>query len=186
MSAVRRVGPKEELGNPSALPRSSGVRDGRKLTTGIHIQCNAESLTWRHLWKYCLSPWRYRRAVQSTTTCHFRGCLSVDDCDQCDFENLHSALSRRRMDDSDLVRMMGQHQQLRDRHELGNYNISWVHRHAWPYAVPRYQKEHALLDRIEIAPQLFYLGGAEDILSSMEMSCRIGRNAAGMLYRQGT
>jgi hypothetical protein len=118
-------------------------------------------------------------SLSRSTVCYRRGCMPGDDCDQCDWENLYRVLSRHRMDDGDLVRMIGQ--QLREGHVLGDYNISWAHRHAWPYAFPRYQKEHALLDRIEIAPQLFYLSGAEDAFSSMEMSCRMGHNAAGML-----
>lgn len=120
-------------------------------------------------------------SLSRTTVCYRRGCLPGDDCDQCDWENLYLVLSRHRIDDSDLVRMIGQ--QLSKGHELGDYNISWVHRHAWPYAFPRYQKEQALLDRIEITPQLFYLSGAGDVFSSMEMSCRMGYNAARMLYQ---
>lgn len=63
MTAMKNVGLKEQDGNPLARPRSLGVWDGHGLATGP--QCNAESLSWWHLWKYGLSPWRYRRAVRS-------------------------------------------------------------------------------------------------------------------------
>jgi hypothetical protein len=114
--------------------------------------------------------------------CYRRGCLPGDDCDQCDWENLYRVLSRHRMEDNDLVRMIGQ--QFHEGSELSDYNISWVHRQAWPHAFPRYQENHALAKEVEIAPKLFYLSSAEDVISSMEMSCRMGRNAAEKLYWQ--
>jgi hypothetical protein len=86
------------------------------------------------------------------------------------------------MEDNDLVRMIGQ--QFHEGSELSDYDISWVHRQAWPHAFPRYQESHALLEEVEIAPKLFYLSGAEDVISSMEMSCRMGHNAAEKLYWQ--
>lgn len=124
-------------------------------------------------------------SLNRSKLCIIRGCSpgnDFDECDECDWENHYRILSHHRICDSDLVRMMGQ--QLREGQKLSDYNIFWAHRHAWQYAFPKYQKGHALLDRIEIAPQLFYLGGADDVFSSMEMSCRMGRNAAGMLYHQ--
>lgn len=109
-----------------------------------------------------------------------RGCFSRNECDQFDTMNLYRVLSRRRLEDSDLVRMLGR--QLEDGLGLSNYDISWVHRQDWPQAFPRYEKQHALLEEIEIGPNLFYLNGAEEVISSMEMSCRMGDNAATKLY----
>lgn len=109
-----------------------------------------------------------------------RGCLPGNECNQFDTMNLYRVLSRHRIESSDLVRMIGR--QLEDGSELSDYDISWVHRQAWPQAFPRYEKQHALLEEIEIGPNLFYLNGAEEVISSMEMSCRMGDNAAMKLY----
>lgn len=87
------------------------------------------------------------------------------------------------MENGDLVRMVGQ--QFHERSELSDYSISWVHHQAWPHAFPRYQENHALLEDIEIAPNLFYVSGAEEVISSVEMSCRMGRKAAERLYWRG-
>ncbi|KAL1967555.1 hypothetical protein VTN77DRAFT_3070 [Rasamsonia byssochlamydoides] len=114
--------------------------------------------------------------------CYRRGCLPGDECDECDYENVYQVLSRHRMDDGDLVRMIGQ--QFHEGSQLRDYNISWVHRQAWPYAFPRYQENHTLLDQIEIAPKLFYLSGAEEVVSSMETSCRMGQNAAKLYWQE--
>lgn len=111
-----------------------------------------------------------------------RGCLSGNKCSHFDTMNLYRVFSRHRIEDSDLVRMIGR--QLEDGPELSNHGISWVHRQSWPQAFPRYNKHHRLLENIEIGPKLFYLSGAEEIVSSMEMSCRMGDNAAVKLYLQ--
>lgn len=103
-----------------------------------------------------------------------------DDCDQLEYENLYRILSLHKVDDGDIVRMIGQ--QLHEGHSLAEYGISWRHRRAWPNAFLRQQ--NSFLDQIEIAPRLFYLGGGEDVFGSMEMSCRMGRNVAGLVYLQ--
>jgi prenylcysteine oxidase/farnesylcysteine lyase len=40
-----------------------------------------------------------------------------------------------------------------------------------------------VIDEVEIAPNLFYLSGGEEIVSSLEMSCRMGYDAARELSR---
>jgi prenylcysteine oxidase / farnesylcysteine lyase len=121
-------------------------------------------------------------SLSKFTICYHRGCLPGDDCDQCDEENLYRVFSRHRIEDGNLVQMIGQ--KFHEGSELSDYDISWVHRQAWPHAFPRYQENHAIIDEIEIAPKLFYLNGAEEVISSMEMSCRMGHNAAEKLYWQ--
>lgn len=78
--------------------------------------------------------------------------------------------------------MLGQ--QLEGGSELSDYEISWVHRQFWPHAFPQHAKHGALQEEVEISSNLFYLSGAEEIMSSMEMSCRMGDNAAMALYLQ--
>ncbi|RJE18327.1 Prenylcysteine [Aspergillus sclerotialis] len=119
----------------------------------------------------------------SRSTIRFRrGCLPGNDCRQFDTEYLYRVLSRSLIKDGDLVRMLGQ--QLEGEYELSDYNISWVHRQFWPHAFPQYGKDDGLQEKVEIAPNLFYLNGAEEIISSMEMSCRMGDNIAMTLYMQ--
>ena len=113
------------------------------------------------------------------TACYKRGCLPGDDCDECELENHYMVLSRSRREDEELVKSIGR--QFTEGHDLSDYGIDWVHRSAWPYAYPKYHKDYDSFGKIEIAPNLFYLGGAEDVLSSMEMSCRMGQNAAKLL-----
>jgi hypothetical protein len=38
--------------------------------------------------------------------------------------------------------------------------------------------------KIEIAKNLFWLGGAEEVLSSLEMSCGMGRNIASIVAKR--
>lgn len=62
--------------------------------------------------------------------------------------------------------------------ELG---LSWVHRKEWPLTVTHFEKGRPLPGDMEIADNIFDLGLAEDVISSMEMSCRMGRNVARKL-----
>lgn len=119
----------------------------------------------------------------SRSTIRFRrGWLPGNDCGQFDTEYLYRVLSRSLMKDEDLVHMLGQ--RLEGESELSDYNISWVHRQFWPNAFSRYAKHDELQGKVEIAPNLFYLSGTEEIISSMEMSCRMGDNIAMRLYMQ--
>ncbi|KAF2728715.1 FAD/NAD(P)-binding domain-containing protein [Polyplosphaeria fusca] len=110
-------------------------------------------------------------------------CIWDDECDQFDEdENLYRIVSRQPISDDDVAKLIGKEGQ-----SLDEYDIGWVHRQAWPRAIPNYSEnlEHGDGNKIEIAPKLFYLGGAERYLSSMEMSCRMGRNAARLLRGPG-
>lgn len=99
----------------------------------------------------------------------------------CDIEKdfIYRVASQRPVDDRELVRMVGGHFQKGSK--LGDHDISWVNRQAWPYAFPQPLKDHPFLDKVEVAPGLFYLNGAEEMLSSLETSCRMGKNAARKL-----
>lgn len=43
---------------------------------------------------------------------------------------------------------------------------------------PTRLKSFQYVDEIQIAPNLYYLNGAEGIMSLLEVSCRIGKNVA--------
>jgi prenylcysteine oxidase / farnesylcysteine lyase len=101
-------------------------------------------------------------------------------CDQVVYENLYRVVSRERIDDIDLIGMIGGN--FHNNTPLHEQNMSWVHRQAWLSAVPAHRPDATLPQQVQMAPGLFYLCGAEGIISSMEMSCRMGKNVAKRLY----
>ena len=121
--------------------------------------------------------------LQRSDACFRRGCLPGDDCDQCDDDEiLYRVHSRRYMEDGDLVRMLGKDWE--ETSKLSDYGIQYVRRRIWPYTFPKIQEGHLnFLDEIEIAPGFYYLNGAESVMCSMEMSCRMGRNVAKLVTR---
>ena len=123
--------------------------------------------------------------IQRSDACFRSGCLPGDDCDQCDDDIfLYRVHSHQYMEDEDLLRMIGYDS--KEDKELSDYGIHFVRRRAWPHSFPRRSEETMnIVDGIEIARDLFYLNGAESLLSSMEMSCRMGRNVAGKALRSG-
>ena len=62
--------------------------------------------------------------------------------------------------------------------ELG---VSWVKRAVWPYTFKPFDGQRSL-DDLQILPGLYYAGAGEDLVTSLELSCRMGRNAAELLY----
>ena len=61
--------------------------------------------------------------------------------------------------------------------------MRWVHREEWKHAFLEYDGS-AMLDNIEIADGIFYTGVGEEVVSSLDMSCRMGRRAADLLYNE--
>jgi hypothetical protein len=116
--------------------------------------------------------------IQRSDACFRRGCLPGDDCDQCDDDRfLYRVHSHQYLEDEDLIRMIGYDS--KENKELSDYGIHFVRRRAWPHAFPRRRGAAVnIIDEIEIARDLYYLNGAESLVSSMEMSCRMGRNVA--------
>lgn len=109
------------------------------------------------------------------------GCLPDDDCDECDEDTfLYRVHSDRQLADEELMQMIGR--EGKPGAELDDYGIHYVRRQGWPYSYPQGGTDFP--DEIEIAPNLWYLNGAESIMSSMEMSCRMGRNVAEQVHRR--
>lgn len=108
-----------------------------------------------------------------------------DECDECDEDEiLYRVHSRAYMEDDDIVRMIGQDP--KENRKLSDYGIHFVRRQAWPHSYPqRLEGKLNIVDKIEIAPNLYYLSGAEGIISSMEMSCLMGRNVAQKVTKYG-
>lgn len=100
-------------------------------------------------------------------------------CDQQEDEYIYRITSRHPIKDRELVKMTGG--KYKQGTSLVHYGISWVNHQAWPHAFPQTRGSNQANDKVEIAPGLFYLGGGEQVISSLEMSCRMGRNAARKL-----
>jgi hypothetical protein len=123
--------------------------------------------------------------IQRSSACFRRGCLPGDECDQCDEDSyLYRVHSRHYMQDKDILQTIGL--DFDEGKKLSDYGIGYVRRRAWPYSYPQMDQERPnIVDEVEIAPKLYYLNGAESILSSMEMSCRMGYNVAHKASRFG-
>jgi hypothetical protein len=94
-------------------------------------------------------------------------------------EKLYRIVSRHRIKDEELARMMDKPWRVGQRYSEAG--LTWLHRQEWPQAFPRFEKGKSLPGDVEIADNLFDLGLAEGVISSMEMSCRMGRNVARKL-----
>ncbi len=106
---------------------------------------------------------------------------SADECD--DDENMYRVVSRGRLSHNDLSRLI-KRMPLEDQRNP-YMDITWVHRRAWSWALPTFGGRDGNSGetggKIEIVPHLFYIGGVDSVLGSMEMSCRMGRNVARLL-----
>ena len=92
-------------------------------------------------------------------------------------ENLYRMVSAAPVEDGMIAKLLGRPQNS----TLTDLEVRWIHRQIWPLASPKISN-HALLDNVEIAKDLFYTGVGEEVVSSSEMSCRMGKLVAGLLY----
>ena len=159
--------------NPTTLPLDIEIENAEKFTTS--------TLTTSTLYgdSNILS-------IQQSHACFSRGCSWDADCDQCDDDDkLYRIHSREPLEDSDLLRLLGP--EVKGNDPFGDYSVGVVYRRAWPGSYPQARNVDAPLnfvDEVEIARDLYYLNGAESLISSMEMSCRMARNGANKVYRR--
>ena len=104
-----------------------------------------------------------------------------------ELEYVYKIVSYKPIPDDEIARLLGHHIESPDKDShisepLQDLGVTWVHRQAWPHAYPQFNSGRPILDNIEIAPDLYYTAAAEDVLSTMEMGCRIGLNVAKHLY----
>ena len=120
--------------------------------------------------------------LHSSTACFKRyECSPDDECDECEEDiYLYRVHSASHLADQDLVHMIGR--EWKEGSQLEDYGIHYVRRQVWPYSYS--QGGVDFVDEIEIAPDFWYLNGAESVMSSMEMSCRMGRNVAELVHRR--
>ena len=115
--------------------------------------------------------------------CYWYGCYPGDECDTCEMEFVYGVILQRPLDLNRTVNLLGHNAS--EGRTMSECGIRWIHRQFWPHALPIYRKDQPISSSIKIAPNLLYLNGAEDIISSIEMSCLMGRNAANWLFHHG-
>ncbi|KAI7560663.1 hypothetical protein KC316_g12954 [Hortaea werneckii] len=120
--------------------------------------------------------------VQGRDVCYFYGCPPYTGCDMCELEYLYRIHSKRALEDAELTSMLAtEHSE-----DLPLTAVSWVRRDVWPRAFLPYRKGQDFVGKFELAPRLYYTGGGEEIMSSVEMSCKMGEQVAAKLVSSGS
>lgn len=107
---------------------------------------------------------------------HSLASFRLDGCIE-ESENMYKVVTAAPLLDATILNLLGQDP---DR-ALEDAEVRWVHREEWKHAFLEYDGG-ALLDDIELADGIFYTGAGEEVVSSLEMSCRMGRRAADLFY----
>ena len=95
------------------------------------------------------------------------------------YENLYRVMTRRHVSDRELAAMIGKTWE--DGQNATDVGFSWVHRQEWNKSFPKFGDERDISESIEVMEGLFWLGGADEIMPSLEMSCKMGRNVASKI-----
>ncbi|KAI4934942.1 hypothetical protein J4E85_002804 [Alternaria conjuncta] len=95
------------------------------------------------------------------------------------YENLYRVMTRRHVSDRGLAAMIGKSWE--DGQNATDVGFSWVHRQEWNKSVPKFGNERDISEDIEVMEGLFWLGGSDEVMSSLEMSCKMGRNVASKI-----
>ncbi|KAL8709138.1 MAG: hypothetical protein Q9225_007494 [Loekoesia sp. 1 TL-2023] len=107
---------------------------------------------------------------------HSFASLGLDGC-IAQSENMYKVVTASPLLDATILSLLG-HDPDRALEDAG---VRWVHREEWKYAFLEHDRG-AMLDDFEIADGMFYTGVGEEVVSSLEMSCKMGRRAATLLY----
>ena len=110
---------------------------------------------------------------------------TIDEEDELEY--VYKIISSKPIPDDEIARLLGYNidssnitkQEEQTLYDLG---VTWLHRQEWPHAYPQFDPKQPILDNIEIAPDLYYTAASEEVLSTMEMGCRMGKNVAKHLY----
>lgn len=112
--------------------------------------------------------------------------LAFDEEDELEY--VYKIISSRSISDNEIAHMLGHSldpctsNNISEDQTLSDLGVTWIHRQAWPHAYPEFDPKQPILDNIKIAPDMYYPAAAEEALSTMEMSCRMGKNVAKYLY----
>ncbi|KAI7540744.1 hypothetical protein KC331_g8991 [Hortaea werneckii] len=120
--------------------------------------------------------------VQGRDACYFYGCSPATGCDTCELEYLYRIHSDRALEDAEITSMLG----TECSEDFPLAGISWMRRDVWPRAFLPSRKGQDFVGKFELAPRLYYTGGGEEVMSSMEMSCKMGEQVAAKLVSNGS
>jgi len=111
---------------------------------------------------------------------------TIDNEDE--LEDVYKIISSKPIPDDEIAHLLGHSldsstsNNISKDQTLRDLGVTWLYRQAWPHASPEFDPKQPILDNIEIAPDIYYPAAAEEALSTMEMSCRMGKNVAKHLY----
>ena len=112
-----------------------------------------------------------------------RGFVGLSSADTGAGEAVHRVVSRDPLADDDVLALLGL--------AAGEDNmgfVDWIERAAWPAGYAGLGRadegEGVSAGEVEIAKGLYYLSGGEAAVGTMEMACRMGWNAAGLVARR--
>ncbi|KAF8847992.1 hypothetical protein BDZ45DRAFT_681518 [Acephala macrosclerotiorum] len=94
-------------------------------------------------------------------------------------ENLYKIASAKSIPDSRIAEFIGQSPDV----PINTLGVAWVDRQVWPLASPSITRGPRL-DNVELTSGLYYTNFGEELVSSMETSCRMGRLMARLIYRR--
>jgi hypothetical protein len=109
---------------------------------------------------------------RSRVAAGMQGCVGKED-------NLYKIISAGPIPDSVIAEMFGEAPET----PLDALDIRWIHNQVWPFAFPS-RTGGARLNNMELANGLFYTGIGEELVSSMEMSCKMGGLVADMVFEK--
>ena len=109
---------------------------------------------------------------------HLLASFGLDGC-ITQTENLYRIITASPLLGSTILKLLGQDPEI----ALEDAGVQWVHRKEWKHAFLEYDGS-VMLDNIETADGIFYTGFVDEVVSSLEMSCRMGRRAADLLYNE--
>ncbi|KAI4704669.1 hypothetical protein J4E81_001739 [Alternaria sp. BMP 2799] len=99
------------------------------------------------------------------------------------YEKLYRVATRRYVSDRELAVMVGKSWE--DDQNATDAGISWVHRKEWGKALPNFEVYENGSGDVEVMEGLFWLDDVDEVMSSLEMSCKMGRNvASNIAYMQ--
>ena len=93
-------------------------------------------------------------------------------------------MSREYVSDGELVAMIGKDWE--EEQNATDIGFSWVHRQEWSKAFPTFDDGRGVSGDIQVAEGVFWLGGGDGLTSSLEMSCKMGRNVASQMRDRTT
>ena len=92
------------------------------------------------------------------------------------YEKLYRVATRRHVSDRELAAMVGKSWE--DGQNATDVGINWVHRQVWGKAVPNFGVYENVSGDIERMEGIFWLDDVDEVMSSLEMSCKMGRSVA--------